>query len=66
GTGARRTEAPRAECRAATAPRRDGYAARYPGAGLRRVDEAVAACESRSTPAAAAASPGAPPIDPST
>jgi tripartite ATP-independent transporter DctP family solute receptor len=66
GTVDEMTPAQRAEFRAATAPLRDWYSARYPGDWLRRVDGAVAACEASAAPAAAAAtaraSPGIEPI----
>jgi TRAP-type C4-dicarboxylate transport system substrate-binding protein len=51
------TPAQRAEFRAATAPLRDWYSARYPGDWLGRVDAAVAACESRVAAAPVAAAP---------
>jgi TRAP-type C4-dicarboxylate transport system substrate-binding protein len=51
GTVDTMTDAQRAEFRAATAPLRDWYSARYPGDWLPRVDAAVAACEARTGPA---------------
>jgi TRAP-type C4-dicarboxylate transport system substrate-binding protein len=55
GTVDEMTPAQRAEFRAATAPLRDWYSARYPGDWLRRVDGAVAACEASAAPPATAA-----------
>jgi len=67
GTVDEMTPAQRAEFRAATAPLRDWYSARYPGDWLRRVDDAVAACEaSAAPPAAAATARAAPGIEPIT
>jgi TRAP-type C4-dicarboxylate transport system substrate-binding protein len=67
GTVDEMTPAQRAEFRAATAPLRDWYSARYPGDWLRRVDDAVAACEaSAAPPAAAATARAAPGIEPTT
>ena len=57
GTVDEMTPAQRAEFRAATAPLRDWYSARYPGDWLGRVDAAVAACESRVAAAPVAAAP---------
>ncbi len=47
GTVDEMTPAQRTEFRAATAPLRDWYSSRYPGDWLRRVDAAVADCETR-------------------
>ncbi len=62
------TPAQRAEFRAATAPLRDWYSARYPGDWLGRVDAAVAACEARvaAAPVAAATARASPRIEPTT